>query len=120
MLSFGGPFGGSGETKVYFNPPTAPGGSNKMVRARLNANGGFIETSDLPRSFNLINKHYTLAHGVYAQDDTYGVLIGGVTVNNDIQLDEHDGFALVAPADQKSGWRGGLTNSISSPLDATR
>ena len=117
MLSFGGPYGGSGETKVYFNPPETPGGGNKMVRGRLNNKGDFIESSDLSRSFNLLDQHYTLAHGIYAQNDVLAVPIGGVVVDNSIQLDERDGFPLVAPATLPSGWRGGVTTPISSPLD---
>ena len=120
MLSFGGPFGGSGESKVYFNSPETVGGGNKLVRARLDTKGGFVQTSDLPRSFNLLDQHYTLAHGIYAQNDVLGALIGGVTVDNSIELDERDGFALVAPATLKSGWRGGMTTPVSSPLDAAK
>ena len=117
MLSFGGPFGGSGESKVFFNPPETETSGNILVRGRLDSKGNFIQTSDLPRSFNLIDGKYTIAHGIYAQDDVLATRLGGIRVDNELNLDDKTGYPLIAVAPLQSGWRGGLTNPISSPID---
>ena len=99
--------GENGEDKAFFELPGAQGGGNVVTRARFDKDGAIYQAGQMAALFRgLRGGHFTLAHGVWKSDDTRAVLTGALLIDNDLQLSDENGFALVSPS--VSGWHGGF------------
>ena len=102
--------GEEAEDKATWLPPGAPDGGNYVVRARFETDGVYFQEKQLPLLFGgRKDKDFTLAHGVWQDDDTRRKPTGALEIWNELPLADRDGFALVSSI--PSGWRGGFAGA---------
>lgn len=103
--------GRDGEDKAYFDAPKDGQGGNLLVRCRYEKPNTFFQAKNLAAAFTEYREgRFARTHGVFVNDDTTATLAGGLTVNNEIQLEKRDGYILTAPPTLRSGWVGGYSS----------
>ncbi len=104
--------GDEGLDKAFFDPPRA-GGGNIMVRCRFEKPSTYFTAEQLGAAFlDTRGGVAARSHGVWVDDDPKKALAGGVRIDNAIQLEKRDGFALCAPPSLGSGWSGGFFSPL--------
>jgi hypothetical protein len=103
--------GRDGEDKTYFDAPKNGQGGNLLVRCRYQKPDTPFQNKTLAEAFTELREgHFARIHGIFVNDDTNGALAGGLTVNNEIQLEKREGYLLTAPKSLHSGWVGGFSS----------
>ena len=102
--------GEEAEDKATWLPATSPDSGNFVVRARYETDGVYFQEKQLPLLFQgRRDKNFTLAHGVWENDDTRQQPTGALEIWNELPLIDKDGFALVSSI--PSGWQGGFAGA---------
>lgn len=102
--------GEEAEDKATWLLPTVPDGGNFVVRARYETDGVYFQKKQLPLLFRgRKDKDFTLAHGVWENDDTRRKSTGALEIWNELPLSGKDGFELVSSI--PSGWQGGFAGA---------
>ncbi len=104
--------GAEAEDKAAWLPPSVADGGNYVVRARFETDGVYYQPKQLPLLFGGRREKaadFTLAHGIWENDDTRQKPTGALEIWNELPLADRDGFALVSSI--PSGWRGGFAGA---------
>ncbi len=102
--------GEQGQDKVFFDPAD---GGNLVVRCHHEGDNEWVNEKNLADAFPMRNEEGMVrAQGVWQGGNSKAPLLGGLHVNNDLQLTQRGGFGLVVPVGFSSGWTGGFSNPL--------
>ena len=100
--------GEQGQDKAFFDPEN---GGNWVVRCHHEGPNDWLNETNLADAFPQRNKEGRVrAQGVWQGGDPKSELLGGLRVNNDLQLARRGDFIFVSPTGFSGGWTGGFSN----------
>lgn len=98
--------GEEGQDKVFFDPE---GGGNWVVRCHREGPNDLYNEKNLADGFPMRSaRGWVRAQGVWQDGDPNAKALGGLCVDNDLQLVRRDDFPFLSPPDFAGGWTGGF------------
>lgn len=103
--------GEEGQNTAFFDPQSGDG--NWIVRCNHQGPNDLYTAQNLADGFPDRNKEGRVrAQGVWPGGDPKSEVLGGLRVNNDLQLTRQGDFVFVSPTGFSSGWTGGIWSPL--------